>query len=117
MPFAFEAMGLVIFIGNTLEPWTSKHACTPNVRVEFQPFSIAERGLAYVHQVATDIIVGMGGKISGNMLSELHMTCDLETDRPHMASDYHEAVDDLWSKALLSGYYSNNDNWLALSSF
>jgi len=98
LPFAFEAMGMILFIGDTLEPWCSKRGNTPNVRFEFQPFSVATEGIERVQGEALRIIHALGGTGKQNMLSEIHLTADIETDRPHRASDYHTSIDGLWRK-------------------
>ena len=98
LPFAFEGHGLIIFIGNTLAPWGNGKSLTPNMRVEFQPLSVATKGLPHVHAYILDLIKTLGGAYLGDLLSEIHVTCDMETDRPHRPSDYHASLDSLWSK-------------------
>ncbi len=101
LPFAFESAGVIVFIGDTMGAWQSgkkRQGVTPNVRVEFQPWSVAREGLAKVHEFALRLLRGMGGNVEGNLLSEVHMTADIETDRPHKASDYHTGIDGLWRK-------------------
>ena len=98
MPYAFEGMGMVLFVGNTLVPWGARRSVTPNVRIEFQPFSVARHGLAAVHAYALGLIAQLGGVCQGNRLSEIHLTCDLQTDRSHQAADYHTSLEGLWRR-------------------
>jgi hypothetical protein len=98
LAFGFDAMGMTVFIGETLSPWVSRDAVTPNVRVEFQPLSVACYGLERVHAEAIRLIEALGGSVCGHQLSEVHVTADMETDRSHRASDYHTSIDGLWRK-------------------
>jgi len=84
LPYAFERGGMILFFGNALAPWQHGKAITPNVRIEFQPVAVACRGMEEMHREASQLLQDMGGRIVGNQLSELHMTCDVATDRSHL---------------------------------
>ena len=98
LPFAFEAMGMIVFIGDTLAPWSSQRGDTPNVRFEFQPLAVATHGIQRVHEEALRILKALRGVVVGNQLSEIHVTADIETDRPHQPTDYHTSLSGLWKK-------------------
>ncbi len=98
LPYAFERGGIVLFFSATSTMWVHDGCVTPNLRAEFSPRAVACNGLAAVHRMVLDLIAAMGGHCTENQLSEVHMTCDVETDRPHDLTDYYSAVDHPWDR-------------------